>query len=105
MGCLPASLLQRGDGTIDVLLIAGALNYMIFKGPFQPKPFCDSMIPSSVVQQVSISNWPEGTLFGEGENRHISAALVQHAAFLRCAVSLAQCVVTPNPLFPLIQGF
>ncbi len=26
------------------LLLAGGLDWMGFEGPFQPKPFCDSMI-------------------------------------------------------------
>jgi len=35
------------------LLTEGGLDYMAFKGPFQPTPFCDSMI----CLWFSISHW------------------------------------------------
>lgn len=28
---------------MEIMMIAGGLDEMTFKGPFQPQPFCDSM--------------------------------------------------------------
>lgn len=78
------------------LLMAGGLDYMAFKGVFQPKPFHDSVIPNTAVQEVVISNRFKAALLEKGRGATCSpwqlpmCGVFEMLLFPWCSVQLHQ---------------
>lgn len=55
---------EKSDLVENVLIIAGGLDYMTFKGPFQSKPFCYStMDRAKRIQATHIQQWQIAFIF------------------------------------------